>query len=429
MLTVDIKPNRATSQQLARYLSQVMPGDPGSKMRRTSFTWPTPLTCAPMEIIVNQPGEKSGTQDISFTLRGRMESALVCRSALVENTFFKPFECVLALFRAWLHELMPDLPLDVLSGITADDCEIREITASYYFTYPSETQAFKAFCDFFAHGLVCLNSSDLYPGAKGRGKVIAPRIRMAEDASHALSVDLIHLPAQEKFGEARVSLMRGFEDQPAGFASETPSQRELLRASARRLLRFEVTIDVSKNLHFGDNQNYQLPTDYRKWTQENLPHDPFRIAFEATRYATFLNHVTPTSEEDIDLDKLDQGEREVLADYFKEKNLRHNEWIEGTESLLQYRKKLLANVQVDILVPWSIAKLNKSSELSEQLTYENRFRPSEDEALQPHCLSALNVDEKIAALLEKLPPFAMKEDPWPATFPTAQDGSEEAPDA
>ncbi|MNR34702.1 hypothetical protein D3C85_1524980 [compost metagenome] len=118
-----------------------------------------------------------------------------------------------------------------------------------------------------------------------------------------------------------------------------------------------------------------------------------------------------------------------MADYFKEKNLRHNEWIEGTESLLQYRKKLLANVQVDILVPWSIAKLNKSSELSEQLTYENRFRPSEDEALQPHCLSALNVDEKIDALLEKLPQFVMKEDPWPATFPTAQEGSEEAPDA
>lgn len=429
MLTVDIKPNRATSQQLAPYLSQIMPGDPGSKMRRTSFTWPTPLTRAPMEIIVNQPGEKSSTQDISFTFRGRMESALVCRSALVENTFFKPFECIPALFRTCLHQLMPDLPLEVLSGITADDFEIREITASYYFPYPSETQAFKAFCDFFVHGLVCLNSSDLYPGSKSRGKVIAPRIRMAEDASHALSVDLIHLPAQEKFGEARVSLMRGIEDQPAGFASETPSQRELLRASARCLLRFEVTVDVSKNLHFGDNQNYQLPTDYRKWTQENLPHDPFWIAFEATRYATFLNHVTPTSEEDIELDKLDQGEREVLADYFKEKNLRHNEWIEGTESLLQYRKKLLAKVQVDILVPWSIAKLNKSSELSEFLTYENRFRPSEDEMLQPHCLSALNVDEKIAALLEKLPPFAATEDPWPASFSTPQEGSAEAPGA
>jgi len=299
MLTVDIKPNRATSQQLTQYLSKIMPGDPGAKMRRTSFTWLTPSTYAPMEIIVNQPGEKSGAQDISFTLRLRMEWVLVGKSAFVENTFFKPFACLLPLFRAWLHELLPDLPAEVLSSITADDCAIRDVTASYYFTYPTETKAFQALCDFFGHGLACLNSSDPYPSVKGRGRVVAPRIRTAEDGNHARSVDLIHLPAQEKFGNARVSLMRSFEDQPAAFSSETPSRRELLRASARRLLRIEVTVDISKNLHFGENQNYQLPADYRKWTQEHLPHDPSWSVFEAMKYGLFLNHVAPTSEDEI----------------------------------------------------------------------------------------------------------------------------------
>ncbi|MBB4223963.1 hypothetical protein [Variovorax guangxiensis] len=429
MLTADIKPSKATARKLVEYLSRIMSGDSGSKMRRTTYTWLTPWTYAPMEITLNQPGERSSTQDISFTLRLRMEWVLVGKSAFVENTFFKPFACVLPLFRTWLHELLPDLPLEVLSSITADDCTIRDVSASYYFTYPTETKTFQALCDFFGHGLVCLNSSAPYPSVKSRGKVIAPRIRTVEDGNHALSVDLVHLPAQEKFGDARVSLMRSFEDQPKAFSSETPSRRELLRATARRLLRIEVTVDTSKNLHFGENQNYQLPADYRKWTQEHLPHDPAWAVFEAMKYGLFLNHVTPTSEDEIDMINLDQGAREVLADHIEEKNLRHSDWIESTESLLHYRKTLLESAQIDILVPWSVAKLNKSRELNEQLTYESRFRPSEDEMLQPHCLSATNVDEKIAALLAKLPPFVTKEDPWPTTFPTAQEGSAEASDA
>ena len=408
-LVVEIKPQSSIAQELLAHHVETLGKNSGAKMRRTVVAGTTHLTRSHSVIVLNQPGELSDTKDLTYTVTVHLASKLVSPEAMTENPLFKPATCVLPLFRTALKEILPEIEDEIVAGITAEDCEIREVTATYYFEYPSESATFQGLCKLYQHCLVCLTSSDPYPGTKSRTKALAPRLRSIDDDSHALSIDLMHLPAQEQFGQARVYLMRDPSAQPKSFAHQTPQQRESLRASARCLLCVDVTTYIGKNLHYGDDKNFKLPSDYRRWTPEHMQLDPFLVIWEATRYALWLNLPMPTEASEIDLEMLNQGEREVLQGYLEGQNLRHNQWIENTEALLNYRRILLQKVGVDVLMPWAIAKLNLCQELGEQLTYANRFRPSKDSAFTTHCLSNDNAADLASALLEKLPEFAKQE--------------------
>lgn len=210
------------------------------------------------------------------------------------------------------------------------------------------------------------------------------------------------MPHGEIFGQALVSLLIDKEDFPAGIATSEIQEPKVLRGKAGRLLCVAVTVDVAKRLHFGDETDVQLPKDFRQWTRENLPQDPFQMIWEAARYALWLNLTMPTTEKEISREGLSPSVGELLDLYLTDGNLRRNTWIADENDEERYRGRLINAVGVDSLTPWAFAQLNQSAVLGDRLHYEQRFVPSNDPDLSPHTLSAQNIQARLQQLHENM---------------------------
>ena len=385
-------------------------------MRRTTHEWHGPGTHASMEIVANEPGDKSAVTDISYVCNADLASLLRCRRAYTDNYAVpQALPLVLSLFKAWAKKQYPDLPDNELTYITADDCTLDSITAVYYFKFDSETEAFQVFQNLHNHAKVT-DSNDSYPHPKSTTK--GPRVRSDDGSRHAFTVDLIHLPHLKSFGQARVHLARDYQESPYSFTKIAPQLREPMRARARCVLCVEVTVDISKQLHFGEEATHQLPPRYDKWNKDDYPIDPFRIIWEATRYALWLNLPLATDQSEVDRSRLTGGASAVLDAYFAGKNLKRLDWFDDDDAFLDYRKELLVEANIDILIPWVVAQLNQSASLGPLLTYENRFLPGDDPDFADHTLSKHNVAEAIAALRAKLPSSIDDQDTWPTAAET-----------
>ena len=82
-------------------------------------------------------------------------------------------------------------------------------------------------------------------------------------------------------------------------------------------------------------------------------------------------------------------EMQAVADaYFAGDYLRRHPQIDGDHKKFEkYREALIAKVGIDILNPWSVAKLNLGKELKQDFALENRFLPHRHEGFAPHTLS------------------------------------------
>lgn len=400
-VVLKVSPPSSFARAVAELDHQVEARESGTKMRRTTHEWFGPGTHASMEIVANEPGDKSTVTDVSYICNADLAGLLLCRRAYTENYAVpQALPIVLSLFKAWVRKQYPDLPDNELASITADDCTLDSITAVYYFKFDSETEAFRAFQNLLNHAKVT-DSNDSYPHPKSTTK--GPRVRSDDGSRHAFTVELIHLPHLKSFGQARVHLARDYQESPYSFGKIAPQLREPMRARARCVLCVEVTVDVSKQLHFGEEATYQLPARYDKWNKDDYPNDPFRIIWEATRYALWLNLPLATDQSDVDRSRLTDGASAVLDAYFAGKNLKRLDWFDDDDAFLDYRKELLDEANIDILIPWVVAQLNLSASLGPRLAYESRFLPGDDPDFADHTLSKKNVAEAIAALRAKLP--------------------------
>ncbi len=117
------------------------------------------------------------------------------------------------------------------------------------------------------------------------------------------------------------------------------------------------------------------------------------------RYALWLNVPLLTECPEEPNGKLSWLLQEVLEAYFAgENSSRHKHMGFESKDFKKVRDALIEKAWVDILIPWSIHRLNLSESLGSLLTYENRFDARNAPELSCYALTADNIDSAIAAL-------------------------------
>lgn len=413
--TFELTPPRETAQALAQAYQGDSDRVPGKKLRRTVFPVKGKYGRVFAEITVIESGEASDFQGITLECKIDFAAWLVGPGAFADNVFSRPAGMLLPWLKSWLQGVIPLISTETLEQITDDHISLTYFTALYLFDAGSPTEAFTWYISLLHHCKVLLDSGAPYPGSKKRSLPWTSRMRFPSTGRQAFEVDLEHLPSNEVFGQARVSLLLDEQDQPIGFAHSEFQAPEVLRQKSRNLLCIAVTVDSSKNLHFGEEHDHKLASDFRRWTKVGLSDDPARLIFEAMRYALWLNLRMATDATQVNVEGWSTAMKEVLAMYFAGSNMQQSVWIAGDDDLLKYRRQLINKAGVDILVPWAIARLNMSKFLETRLIYDNRFLPGEDMDLAAYTLSVHNIDAQITALQEQLDTVATKrdEEPWP----------------
>ena len=370
----------------------------GQKLRRTSLQASTPTPSRTFcEVIVTEPGETTKNRQITCELHVDFVAMLQELGGFTDNVFFPVASFLMEWFRAWLPTVLFGLDEDTMAQFTDDNLQLQTVTGQYLFQASDRGEAIRWYMALMQHCKALLDTQATYPGHKVKMPQ-RPRVKHDDGSRMAFTVELEHLPHNEMFGQAHVSLMMDKSDFPSGFARSEAQLPQVLRSKASQLLRVEVTVDVSKRLHFGPDTDFKLPRDYKKWTHDHLANDPFQVIWDATRYALWLNLRMPTTEEGIERDGQSQAVTELLNLYLANCKLQGTAWISDENDEERLRARLIQQLGIDILIPWDFAKLNQSDLLGEALQYGNRLVPSDDEDLALHTLSRQNVQEKLSVL-------------------------------
>ena len=327
---------------------------------------------------------------------------LIGKRAMSSGCLIKTIAPVqIALFKAFLKEKFPSLPDAVLQSITDDNCKLSSLTLPFYFQYVDETHAYKALQDLHRHAEVVLNSSRRLPTRSKAWKKALPRVHSDPSSRHSFTIDL-------PFGQAVISLKRELDEYPDSFAFEDPGSGDVLREAMRCLLCIEIKVELRKFFYTdSDGLNLELPSDYRLWTPSKLPDDPAKIIWNAFRYELWFNVPLAVKASAIDRSALNLQLQEILDAYLAGKDVtRHERFRNDFEQFSRYHEALIKKSCVTILIPWAIHKLNLSSKLAPQLTYENRYNPADDAVFAKHTLSKETLTdavERLAAAMQDKP--------------------------
>jgi hypothetical protein len=203
------------------------------------------------------------------------------------------------------------------------------------------------------------------------------------------------------FGRAHASVRRQSNESPAVY-SKTVSN-VAIHAAMRCLLCVEVEVDLGKfAVVKGNGLTFKFPRDYQMWTKENLPNNPLEIVWNEVLKALRLDVPLATTESAVDLDGLDWMQRQVAEAYLEGKYLRALEGMpKDSKEILAMREVLASTANVDIFIPFVIAKLNLSKNLGPKLAFGKRFDPGADEVLG-HCTLSKKTLADAKSKVEKL---------------------------
>lgn len=398
-LNIGISPKGAAAAALTNAHTEHKNGDAAtgsSKLRRsTKFEWKIPGTKTVMEIIRNEPNQKTKGASASYNCIANPADFLVGTGALSSASHVqKVVPIQFALFKAVLKLKHPSLSDNVLELITSDNCRLESLTIPFYFEYENETEAYRAFQDLHGHLKVVLDSSGRLPTRSKIWKKSPSRVHSDPDCRHAFFVTL-------PFGQGRISLKRDIDGYPTTFQKvDSLKDRSALFAKTRCLLCIEIKVDLNKfNYFYRAEPDLQLPSDSRLWTRAKIPEDPVKHIWDAWRYATWFHVPLAVDEVDVDQTHLGWQSQDIVESYLAGKNVtRHVHIGSDLKKFVKYREALISKAHVDILNPWAINKMNLSKDLGPQFTYENRFDPSRDPDFAQHTLSKDNVNGTVLTL-------------------------------
>lgn len=231
------------------------------------------------------------------------------------------------------------------------------------------------------------------PHKRGIWKKPAPKVTTDGPGRNAFSVML-------PYGQLTVRTKHDLDDLPSSLSTvEDIEQRKHATAAIRRVLFFEIDLDLEKFEYESDGLNLHLPTDHRYWTRAKLPTDPISLIWDEVRYELWLNIALLTECPDEATGNLTWQLQEVLEAYLAGENIaRHMHMGFESKDFLKVRNALIDKARVDILIPWPIHRLNLSESLGALLAYENRLDPRNVAELACHALTQDNMDSAIARL-------------------------------
>lgn len=291
-----------------------------------------------------------------------------------------------------LRPMFPSLDESVVESITADHCQLQSIRLGIYFKFDSEAMARKALFDLDRQAKI--TRGNLFDFSVKSAKLdvgVVPD----ECNHHGITISL-------PFGHAHASVRRQSNESPAVY-SKTVSN-VVIHAAMRFLLCVEVEVDLGKfSVAKSNGLTFKFPRDYQMWTKENLPNNPLEIVWNEVLKALRLDVPLATTESAVNLDGLDWMQWQVAEAYLEGKYLRALEGMpKDSKEILAMREVLASTANVDIFIPFVIAKLNLSKNLGPKLAFEKRFDPGADEVLGHCTLSKKTLAEAKSKIDKKL---------------------------
>lgn len=380
-----------------RLLNELADSDRPQKARRIHLD--APLT-DPVQVWIVQPGERSPSDAVS--LKCSMDlSGLVARRGFTTNVIRKFIPTLADLGIARLRSRVTQETRERINQQSSqEDVRVTRVSGTFLFDFKTESAALDALYRIHKHLKVRLDCASRYPAGRQPKSPQAPRVVSEPNSRHEFTAELVHYPHRDSFGQARFSVARDAADLPYGLGIESAGARSELSARLRQLLRIDVTVDAGKPLPLDDGAFVSVPTNARELAEmkRNLLED----MWTSFRWAAWINDdfVNDTAQlDDIDLKPT---VKELLDLYLGGEDLMKHYLIQGkSEELLRFRKLMLREAKVDVLVPWAAASHCEARWLRPRLEYGNRLNVSEDPQLAPYSLSPPNADLVVSDLLAK----------------------------
>jgi hypothetical protein len=318
---------------------------------------------------------------------------LIGRGALGGNNVFKSVPVLLYVWKSWLLKEFPSLSSADINAITEDHCKISRVGVELAFEMPSEAEAVSAMLSLHQHCKITLDYAQPLPHKRGIWKKPAPKVTTNSAGRNDFSVML-------RYGQVTARTKLDRDERPSSLSTiEDTEQRQVAIAAIRKVIFFEIDFDLEKFKYESDGLRWQLPPDHRYWTKAKLPTDPISLIWDEVRYGLWLNVALLTERPEDLTSKLAWQFQEVLDAYFAGENVaRHKHMGVDSKEFAKIREVLIDKAQVDILIPWSIHRLNSSESLGALLKYENRLDARSTPELACHALTPDNFDSAIAAL-------------------------------
>ena len=370
-----------------------------TKARRLKFEWSVPGTRSTLEVVRVELDGKA--RHATYHCTGNPADYLIGQHALSANSQVADLVPLqFALFKVALQSWLPDLSDEALEGITHAHCRLESITVAYYFEFENASEAYRAWLNWHQHAKVVFDGGNRMPTRTNTWKRSPVRVTADADCRDAF---LVALP----LGQARFALRRD----PGSYPSAKPSvqsadKRIEMLAQLRCLLCIEISVELSKFTYIDSSGlALRLPSDFQLWVPSKMPESPAqtiwdRFCWESWLQAELLNESDPMLTEDVEGRSPLAWEMQAVADaYFAGDYLRRHPQIDGDHKKFEkYREALIAKVGIDILNPWSVAKLNLGKELKQDFALENRFLPHRHEGFAPHTLSQQTMGAAICKL-------------------------------
>ena len=396
-----ITPSTETSAALAQAHKeqQNTASTEGSTPRRLKYEWQIPGTSSTLDIVRIEADGKG--QNAVYHCIGHPGEYLIGRNTLSGNSLIDILVPVqLALFKAAMQALLPELADEVLEGITLAHCKLDTFTMGYYFECENPTEAYRAWLNWYQHAKVVFDGGNRMPTRTNTWRKSPIRVTSDTECRDAFMVAL-------PFGQARVALKRDFGSCPSAKPSlQPPEERMVMLAQLRCLLCIEVTVELSK-FYYTDNSglDLQLPRDCQLWKRSAMPEGPVSIIWNRFHWESWLQAELLGENDEVEPEgfqakaPLAWEMQEVATAYFDGGYLPKHPQIEGNPKKFEkYREALIARAGIDILNPWNVAQLNLGQTLSREFMLEKRFLPQVNEIFAPHTLAQQTVGPAILKL-------------------------------
>lgn len=343
-----------------------------------------------------QPGESSPTQDFQLSCDVDLPS-LVSSGGFTTNVVRRFIPPLLEHGKRRLAVHLDDE--QQLTEVGPKDVIVKRIPFSFLFELESPSSTLDAFYRrFFKHLKVTLDCAEQYPGGRKRSNPPLPKVNPVISQRHAFEFELLHYPHRLPFGKATLSVAWDGFDLPAKIGDESREERIALRDRLRRILRIDISLETQRPLPISPETTLHAPEDYQSLGQ--LANTFMEDVYRGFQWAAWFNEAFCADLGEAASAELKPTYRELLNAHLEGTNLKTHYLIrDDPGELLKFRRLLLRDARVDVLVPWEAAMQGEAKWLNSAFQYSHRLDPGEDDQLAPYCLSSINADSTIRKLL------------------------------